>query len=115
MYEAMHHAGRALLRTAGFAALTLSLAALTCAPSALAQTMGEYGLTVNHSAGAASAMPKVAPPALPTETNQGSTQTYEIPDNAAGQADEQARDGRATANDKDANDDKPDGNWDQVK
>jgi hypothetical protein len=111
----MHNAGRALLHTAGFAALTLSLAALTCAPSALAQTMGEYGLTVSHSAGAASAMPKVAPPALPTETNQGSTQTYEIPDSSTGQADGQARDSRATASDKDANDDRPGGNWDQVK
>jgi hypothetical protein len=111
----MHNAGRALLRTAGFAAFTLSLAALTCAPSALAQTMGEYGLTVSHSAGAASAMPKLAPPALPTETNQGSTQTYEIPDSSTGQADGQARDSRATASDKDANDDRPGGNWDQVK
>lgn len=110
----MHNAGRALLRTAGFAALTLSFAALTCAPSALAQTMGEYGLAVNHSAGAASAMPKVAPPALPTETNQGATQTYEIPENA-GKGNEQASDSNATANDKDANDDKPGGNWDQVK
>ena len=111
----MRNAGRALLRTAGFAALTLSLAALTCASSALAQTMGEYGLAVNHSAGAASAMPKVAPPPLPTETNQGSTQTYEIPENAAGQADEQASDSSAPANDKDSNNDKPGGNWDQVK
>jgi hypothetical protein len=76
--------------------------------------MGEYGLTVNHSAGAASAMPKVAPPALPTESNQGSTQTYEIPEGGA-QADGQVRDSRATASDKDANDDKPGGNWDQVK
>lgn len=111
----MRNAGRALLRTAGFAALTLSLAALTCAPSALAQTMGEYGLTVSHGAGAASAMPKMAPPALPTETNQGSTQTYEIPDSSAGQADAQVRDSRATASDKDANDDNPGANWDQVK
>jgi len=110
----MHNAGRALLRTAGFAALTLSFAAITCAPSALAQTMGEYGLTVNHGAGAASAMPKAAPPALPTETNQGSTQTYEIPDSRADQADEQVRVGRATASDKDANDDKPGGNWDRA-
>jgi hypothetical protein len=110
----MRNAGRALLRTAGFAALSLSLAALTCAPSALAQTMGEYGLAVNHSAGAASAMPKVAPPALPTETNQGSTQTYEIPDNAA-KADEQATDTNTKDNDRNANDDKPGGNWDQVK
>src|SRR6266849_7792657 len=106
----MHNAGRGFVRTAGFAALILSLAALICTPNALAQTMGEYGLTVNHSAGAASAMPKVAPPALPTETSQGSTQTYEIPENSAGQADEQARDSRAAASDKDANDDKPGGN-----
>jgi hypothetical protein len=76
--------------------------------------MGEYGLTVNHSAGAASAMPKVAPPPLPTETNQGSTQTYDIPENA-GRANEQASDSSAPASDKDANDDKPGGNWDQVK
>jgi hypothetical protein len=110
----MRNAGRALIRAAGFAALTLSLAALTSAPTALAQTMGEYGLTVNHSAGAASAMPKVAPPPLPTETNQGATQTYEIPDNA-GKGNEQASDSRATASDKDTNDDKPGGNWDQVK
>ena len=110
----MRNARRALLRAAGFAALTLSLAALTCAPSALAQTMGEYGLTVSHGAGAASAMPKMAPPPLPTETNQGSTQTYEIPENAA-KGNEQASDSNATANEKDANDDKPGGNWDQVK
>ena len=110
----MRNAGRALLRTAGFSALTLSLAALTCAPSALAQTMGEYGLAVNHSAGAASAMPKMAPPPLPTETNQGSTQTYEIPESAA-KDNEQASDSNPPANDKDANDDKPGGNWDQVK
>jgi hypothetical protein len=111
----MRNSGRALLRTAGFAALTLTLAALTCAPSALAQTMGEYGLTVGHSAGAASAMPKMAPPALPTETNQGSAQTYEIPESSAGHADAQVSDSHATASDKDANDDKPGGNWDQVK
>jgi hypothetical protein len=111
----MRNAARALIRTAGFAALTLSLAALAFAPTAFAQTMGEYGLTVSHSAGAASAMPKVAPPPLPTETNQGSTQTYEVPADAPGQADEQASDSHATASDKDANDDKPDGNWDQVK
>jgi hypothetical protein len=110
----MQSAGRALIRTAGFTALTLSLAALTFAPTAFAQTMGEYGLTVNHSAGTAAAMPKVAPPPPPTETNQGSTQTYEIPDNAA-KGNEQASDSNATANEKDANDDKPDGNWDQVK
>ncbi len=85
------------------------------APSALAQTMGEYGLTVNHSAGAAAAMPKVAPPALPTETNQGATQTYEIPESSAGHADAQVSDSHATASDKDANDDKPGGNWDQVQ
>ena len=111
----MQNAGRALLRTAGFAALTLSLAALTCAPSALAQTMGEYGLTVSHNVGAASAMPKVTPPTLPIETNQGSTQIYEIPDSSTGQVDGQASDSRATASDKDANDDRPGGNWDQVK
>ncbi len=111
----MRNAGRALIRTAGFAVLTVSFAALTCAPGAFAQTMGEYGLTVNHSAGAAAAMPKVAPPALPTETNQGATQTYEIPESSAGHADAQVSDSHATASDKDANDDKPGGNWDQVQ
>ncbi|MGH7933211.1 MAG: hypothetical protein ACREQN_08570 [Candidatus Binataceae bacterium] len=46
-------------------------AALICQPTALAQTMGEYGATLGHSASTASSMPRANPPSIPFDSHGG--------------------------------------------
>jgi hypothetical protein len=52
----MFKVGRALVLAAGFTAFTFMPAAMMLVPTALAQTMGEYGATVGSSASSAGSL-----------------------------------------------------------
>ncbi|HVB78718.1 MAG TPA: hypothetical protein VNE82_02075 [Candidatus Binataceae bacterium] len=59
---------------AGVVSLGFAAVALAFVPMAGAQTMGEYGLAVGHSAGAAVEAPKASLPAIPqTSVQNGSS------------------------------------------
>jgi hypothetical protein len=73
----MLNAGRILIIAGGFFLLALA-SILMASPSALAQTMGEYGLTVNHSASAAAALPRPEP--------KSALQQYSAPNGGSGQS-----------------------------
>lgn len=80
---------------AGVASLAFAAIALTFAPTAGAQAMGEYGLAVGHSAGAAAAAPHADLPTIPSTSVQngpsGST-TTEIREDDSSDRDTQAKD-----------------------
>jgi hypothetical protein len=80
---------------AGAASLAFAAIALVFVPTAGAQAMGEYGLAVGHSAGAAAAAPHAELPAIPGTSVQsgpsGST-TTEIRGDDSSDRDTQARD-----------------------
>src|ERR1700686_5331099 len=67
--RAFHFARPLVLAAACFAALALALVGPGFTVSAGAQTMGEYGGVIAHSAGAAASMPKVGAPDLGRHVN----------------------------------------------
>lgn len=80
---------------AGLGSLAFAAVAFAFVPMAKAQTMGEYGLAVGHSAGAAAAAPHADIPALPGTSAQSSssgTTTTEIREDDSSPSDTQAAD-----------------------
>ena len=64
------------LLKAGLASLAFAAVALAFTPTVKAQAMGEYGLAVGHSAGAAAAAPHADLPSIPaTSAQSGSSGT----------------------------------------
>jgi hypothetical protein len=93
----------------GLASLALAVVALAFAPGAKAQAMGEYGLAVGHSAGAAAAAPHADLPAMPgtsTQSSSSGTTTTEIRED-----DSSPEDAKAADNDNSQSGDE----WSEVK
>ena len=94
---------------AGVASLAFAAIALAFVPTAGAQAMGEYGLAVGHSAGAAAAAPHAELPTIPGTSVQsgpsGST-TTEIREDDSSDRDTQA---------KDDSNSQPSDDWTEVK
>jgi len=114
----MFIARRILILTVGLTALAFAPIILI-APPAVAQTMGEYGLTVNHSASSAAALSRLAPGSgLTTQVqsagNNGSTQTDEIRTYDTGPAGQDTG-ANGVANGKNQAGDDSAGDWVQVK
>ena len=83
------------LLKAGLALLAFAAVALAFTPAVKAQAMGEYGLAVGHSAGAAAAAPHADLPSIPaTSTQSGSsgTTTTEIREDDSSPEDAKAAD-----------------------
>jgi len=80
---------------AGIVSLAFGALALAFVPTAGAQAMGEYGLAVGHSAGAAAAAPHANPPSLPTtsaQSDSSGTTTTEIREDDSSPVDAKAAD-----------------------
>jgi hypothetical protein len=80
---------------AAVGSLAFAAVALAFVPMAGAQAMGEYGLAVGHSAGAAAAAPQAELPAIPgtsAQTEPSGSTTTEVREDDSSAQDTQAND-----------------------
>lgn len=116
----MFSIGRVSIVAAAFGAFAFVAIALTFAPAALAQTMGEYGATVSHAAGTGAAVPSITVPSSfggepsARSGSSGSTHTEVIHEDD--ESDAPASDARSSRKDTNTgNSDSSDADWQQVK